>query len=83
MATLVDFKEGVRVRVMNKTISGKEIVEGMATIKKINQGDRQGVHADVEFDEEPGKTYPRWIFAKYQDDSMDISEYGSKKKSTI
>lgn len=79
MASLVDFKVGLRVRVMNRTFSGKEIVEGYATIKEITQGDRQGVHAVVEFDDDPGQTFERWVFASYQDDALDCSNYGTVK----
>jgi hypothetical protein len=55
------------VRVMNNKLDGEEIIEGMARIKgKILQGDRCGVYANVEFIDEPGPHYPRWIFAKHQ-----------------
>lgn len=73
MASYVDFKPGLRVCVMNHTLGGKMIVEGMATIRKINQGDKGGVHAEVEFDEEPGRTFERWVFAKDQDDSLEAT----------
>ena len=66
MATTVDFKKGLRVRIMNSTPSGEEFEEGMAVIKKIRQGDKQGVYADVEFEDETGRTFQRWVFAKNQ-----------------
>ena len=54
------------VRIYNATPGNNRIFEGMARIKKINQGDRQGVHAQVEFLKDKGETFPRWIFAKDQ-----------------
>lgn len=66
MAAMVDFKEGMKVRVMNYTLRGDPVKEGMATIVKINQGDCSGVYAEVRFDGE-SETVPRWIFAKFQE----------------
>lgn len=61
------FHVGSRVIVKNRTLRGKEFTEGIATIRHIHQGDADGVHADVEFVDEPGTTYPRWVFVKDQD----------------
>jgi hypothetical protein len=74
MASYVDFKPGLRVRVMNRTLGGKDVVEGMATIRKINQGDKGGVHAEVEFDDDPGRTFERWVFAHDQDDALEFAK---------
>ena len=54
------------VRIMNATMGGERMVEGSAHILKIHQGDVQGVDADVEFVEEPGQTYRRWVFSNDQ-----------------
>lgn len=57
----------IPVIVMNSKLGCTEQeIEGYAFIRKIHQGDRQGVHADVEFTEERGTTYQRWVFAKHQ-----------------
>ena len=54
------------VKVYNTTASGEEVLEGDARIRKVQQGDRQGVYADVEFVTELGTTYGRWVFANQQ-----------------
>ncbi len=55
------------VDIMNLTSGRKPFKEGKAYIRKVHQGDRQGVHADVEFLNELGTTYQRWVFAKDQE----------------
>ena len=54
------------VKVYNTTLGGEQVFEGEARIRKVEQGDRQGVYAEVEFVEEPGSTYSRWVFANHQ-----------------
>ena len=56
----------VAVRVMNTTIGGKQVLEGQAIIRKVREGDRQGVYADVEFPDDPGLICRRWVFASDQ-----------------
>ena len=56
----------VRVMIMNTSISGEQVEEGYAYIKKVHQGDRGGVDADVAFDDDPDYTFRRWVFANHQ-----------------
>ena len=51
-------KIGDRVMVRNSTMSGKRFDEGLATVKKVNDTDE---HYQVEFDDERGRTYPRFV----------------------
>lgn len=67
----VDWKVGMRVRVCHKNYGEATSFEGMATIKKIHQGDKGGIHADVEFDGKPGDIVQRWIFAHDQDPELE------------
>ena len=55
----------VFVKIYNSTLSGKRVLEGEAKIKKILQGDRQGVHAQIKFIGET-ECYERWVFANDQ-----------------
>jgi hypothetical protein len=71
-ATLVDWKPGMHVRI---TEGREHRFEGFATIVEINQGDKQGVHALVEFDG-AGERAERWVFAKDQDISLDAYPNG-------
>lgn len=62
-----EFAGKVPVKVFNKTSEGKDVLEGMARIRKIHQGDRQGVHASVCFiGDAPGDTFDRWVFGSKQ-----------------
>ena len=64
---------GQIVNVYNNTLSGERILEGKAVIRKVHQGDRGGVHADVEFLDDTGapegETFKRWVFASDQPES--------------
>jgi len=57
----------VPVKVFNRTSEGKDVLEGMARIRKIHQGDRQGVYASVHFiGDASGDTFDRWVFGSTQ-----------------
>ncbi len=56
----------IPVKVLNSDGKGRVLVEGMAHVIKFHQGDRQGAHCDVEFIEEKGALYKRWIHARDQ-----------------
>lgn len=63
---MLDGKQSVKVFNCPLGRPDKRELEGIARIKKVHQGDRCGVHADVEFDVEKGNTYQRWVFARDQ-----------------
>ena len=64
-----------KVKVYGENASGKIVLEGVATIRKINTSvsslpvflyppnrEQKGrVHANVEFHDEPGAVYPRFV----------------------
>ncbi|MCK5445682.1 MAG: hypothetical protein KAI73_08665 [Rhodospirillaceae bacterium] len=52
---------GATVTVHNQTASGKDIVEGEAKIIKHIEGDEIAHLYEVEFKNEPGETYERWL----------------------
>lgn len=62
MPKIKDLKVGDRVEIHNSTLSGRPIVEGIATIKRIVSQDEERIYAQVEFENEPAKTYPRFIY---------------------
>lgn len=57
------FENGQRVRVLNSTIGGKLVLEGIATIKRVVSVDVDGYEAlcDVEFDGDAGQIVRRFV----------------------
>lgn len=54
-------KVGDRVMVQNRTLSGKVVDEGIATIREIGRGCSKMHRYAVEFDDEPGQLYQRYV----------------------
>ena len=61
MNKTVELLVGMRCKVYNHTIDGREILEGVATIKEVLRMDYEGIIAMVEFDNDIGGTYRRVI----------------------
>ena len=55
-------KVGDRVQILNSTLDGHPTVEGWAIIREIIEQDAEQTYARVEFENEPGQTYPRLIW---------------------
>ena len=55
-------KVGDKVQIKNNDLRGNEIIEGLATVREIQDQDTERTLALVEFDNEPGATYPRFIW---------------------
>jgi hypothetical protein len=57
-------KVGDKVAVRNPIPGGSDVVEGVATVRELMYGDEwaDGMPAEVEFDNEPGRTYCRAIW---------------------
>ena len=68
---------GDRVEILNTTLSGRQIPEGIATI--LETSPTEGYYA-VEFDEEPGVTY--WRFAQKENLIPRWSAKESRQHST-
>ena len=73
---LFNFVKGATVKVFNQKLNGERCFEGFAIIIKVNQGDKQGVHANVHFlndiglPEENESAVERWVFASDQYDTV-------------
>jgi hypothetical protein len=57
-----NLKVGDKVQIKNQNTRGEVVIEGIATIRKIEDRDAERILARVEFDNEPGATYPRFIW---------------------